>query len=128
MNLAERAILDTKKITSNANEFGVIVSFTSLPDQGQTATCNAINNQHWLSVQNGLIVNAKNASIAFSEGALLDANPNYPIRDAGKKVSMNGHLCDLKNSTGEIQNYIVLQSWPDETVGLIILILGDYQS
>lgn len=125
MNLAERAIADIKKITSNANEFGVSVALTDL--DGATAAFNAITTQHYLSVKDGLIVNAKNASIAFSEGALLEVNPAYPVRNSKDEVSMNGHLCNIKNSTGRVQKYIVLQSWPDEAIGLIILILGDYE-
>jgi hypothetical protein len=39
---------------------------------------------------------------------------------------MTGHVVNVKDSTGIVKNYVVLQNWPDETIGLITFILGDY--
>jgi len=40
---------------------------------------------------------------------------------------MKGFLIDVSDSTFLVKKYIVTESYPDESLGLIILILGDYE-
>lgn len=127
MSLQEQIILDVARITSDPNGFNVPVSF--IATTGETAQIYAPGNEIGRKIDSGtgVIVNSKNASIVFSEMVLLAANPDYPVRNAGKEISMVGHRISFPNSTGEVKNYIVQETPPDETVGLITLLLGDFE-
>jgi hypothetical protein len=36
------------------------------------------------------------------------------------------HLVNVKDSTGNLRNYVIMENFPDETLGMITCILGDY--
>lgn len=128
MNLNDRAIFDIKAITTNAKEFGRLHSLYA-PD-GQVANVYGIHTKHNQKEDRdtGMIVNAKNATSSISEAVILEANPIYPVRNDNGEVFMVGHKINVADSTGGIKNYVVEQNIPDETVGLITLVLGDYKS
>lgn len=121
MGLIEQAKSDIARFTSNDREFGIELILTA-PD-GETATINGLHTKHHLSVDtDGNIVNAKNAHIAFSETIL----EGYPLRINGE-VNLNNHRISAKDSTGVLKHYKIKQWFPDETVGLIVCILQDYE-
>jgi len=70
-------------------------------------------------------VNSKNARATIDEDVLV-AN-GYPVRNANKEIALKSHLVSFKDSSGEVKNYFVRESFPDETIGMICLILGDYK-
>lgn len=81
--------------------------------------------KHNLNVDtDGNAVSAKNVHITVSEDALILAG--YPVR-VNEEVSLIDHKVDYVDSTGILKNYVVLQCFPDETVGVITCILGDYK-
>jgi hypothetical protein len=41
-------------------------------------------------------------------------------------VALQGHKVAVADSTGVVKNYVVREQYPDETIGLIVLILGTY--
>lgn len=126
MNLTERAIVDCLKISTNKKEFAVDIELTDL--EGNSYHVVGLHTKHANSIDkdNGAIVKGKNATCSIHEREILRAAPSYPIRDSRGEVAMIGHKIFVKDSTDEIKNYIVLQNWPDETIGLITFILGDY--
>lgn len=69
-------------------------------------------------------VNTKNARATIEEDVLV-AN-SYPVRNAKSEISLLRHLVSFKDSSGIVKNYIVRENFPDETLGIIVLILGDY--
>jgi len=71
------------------------------------------------------VVNTKNAHISFSEQQLIDAL--YPYRNTGDEVALFNHKIDVKDSTGNIKNYVIREWFPDETIGVILCILGDFE-
>lgn len=71
-------------------------------------------------------VNTKNARATIDEDVLV-ANA-YPVRNAKGEVSMIGHLISFADSSKVIKTYRVRESFPDETLGLIVLTLGDYET
>lgn len=120
MGLLDDIRKDIKNITSDENEFGVAITLIS-----PTVTMEVVglHTKHYLGVDtDGNIVNSKNAHIAISESNLS----GYPVRNAKGEVAMRGHLARCKDSTGTEKTYKIEQTLPDETVGLIVIILGDY--
>ncbi|MCE3278037.1 MAG: hypothetical protein K0S44_228 [Bacteroidetes bacterium] len=126
MSLIERARADIKDITSNTDGFGIEMTLTA--PTSQTATIVGLHTKHWLSIDTeGNPVSSKNAHVSFSEEVLQTENPNYPIRNSDGEVDLSKHRFDVKDSTGLVKNYIA-QSWrPDETMGLIVVILEDFE-
>ena len=89
-------------------------------------TVQGLATKHHLSVDSdGNAVSSKNVHITISEDSLATAG--YPVRNSNKEVSLIDHKVDYTDSTGVLKNYVVLQCFPDETVGVITCILGDYE-
>ncbi len=111
-------------ISSNPAGFNELVTFTK--STGETATITCIPNKigRKLETNTGMIINTKNPSVVFSESVMPIT---YPVRNADGEVSMIGDRVTMADSTGIEKQYIVQQNIPDETVGLITLILGDFQ-
>ena len=125
MGLTEQAILDAQQITSDAvNGFGVSVEFTA-PDSS-TATINGLHTKHRVNVdQEGQPTNAKKASVVVSEALLLALN--YPVRNSNGDVYLEAHRVKVKDSENVLYEYVIREWFPDEKVGLIVCILGDYE-
>lgn len=125
MSLYDTAQNDIKNITSNTAEWGKTATFTA--PGGATETVALIHNKHHTGFNElGERVNTKYGSVAVSE-TNLNAN-GYPVRDASGEVNLAGHLVDVADSTGDVKKYVVREWYQDETIGLIVVILGDYSS
>ena len=123
MSLYDTAKADIESITSNTDEWGKTATFTA--PTAETATVALIHNKHHTGFNElGKRVNSKYGSIAVSESNLTA--DGYPIRDADGEINLAGHLIDVADSTGVVQNYVVREWYQDETIGLIVVILGDY--
>ena len=72
----------------------------------------------------GTVVNAKNAHICLNEQILEDAG--YTVRVDGE-VSLLKHKIIVKDSSGVDKTYVIKETFPDETLGLIVCILGDLE-
>lgn len=94
---------------------------------GTSAAIKGLHTKHHLGIdlQTGNHVNEKKAHISFTEKQVVDLG--FQIRDADGEVNMAGYLCKVKDSTGTLVLYVINQWFPDETVGLIVCILGDYK-
>lgn len=103
---------DAIRITSNLNEFGTSVNFKA--PTSETITITAIWNKHHLGVDtDGNMVNSMKASVSFSESLMV----GYPVRKNGI-VDLNNHIITVKGI-----KYKTRQWFPDETLGLIVVIL-----
>lgn len=111
-------------ISSNPLGFNEAVVFTART--GETATIYCIPNKigRKLETNTGMIINTKNPSVVFSEANMPT---DYPVRNDDGEVAMIGDRVTMADSTGIQKEYIVQQNIPDETIGLITLILGDYE-
>lgn len=133
MGLAEQSILDAEQITGNVNDFGVYVNMQA--PNGETAAFVVSRTKHHFGLNdNGQEIATKKASIRLSENLVLEANPNYPLRitDTASEhygeVDLKDHLINVNDSTGIIKNYIAKTWLPDEFLGLIVVIMDDYQA
>ncbi len=125
MSLTNKAIADAQQITSNGNDFGVSCVFAS-PTQ-ETATVNVLHTKHntGFDSETGIRVNSKIASIAVSEPLLNAAG--YVTRDSAGECTLKNHRVSIADSTGNVNEYKVSENYPDEKLGLIVLILIDFE-
>lgn len=124
MGLIELAQGHWKAFTSNETTgFGVSITLSVPAGQGsQSITIGGLHTTHHLNVDTmGNITNGKNAHISISEDLLT----GYPVRNANGKVDLKNHRVSVANSTGVSQTYLIKEAWPDETVALIVITLGD---
>jgi len=82
--------------------------------------------KHHISIDtDGQVANTKNVHITVSEQLLIDES--YPTRNVAGEVALKRHRIQYADSTGNQKDYIVREIFPDETVGMITCILGDYE-
>lgn len=125
MGLIDIINRDIRKITTNLNGFGVAIKVTT-PDNVTSVDIVGLHTKHHLGIDTeGNQVNTKNAHIAISEQVLIDLA--YPVRNLSNEVDLKGHKIIVKDSTGINRNYVIREWFPDETIGLIVCILGDYK-
>ena len=123
-SILQAAIADAKKII-NSGGFEEAITLTT-PSGDLTLEITGLASKHHLSFDtDGLPVNAKNAHCCIDEQVLLDAG--YPVRNAKQEIALRNHRVSFKDSSGIVKNYVVKDNQPDETFGLITLILGDWQ-
>lgn len=124
MGLIEQARKDIAQITQNGGDFAIDMVFTS-PD-GDVANVKGLHTRHHLGINDqGLPINSRNVHVSISETALTDAE--YPYRNDDNEVYLKNHRVDAADSSGVVRAYKVEQWHQDETVGLIVCILGDYE-
>lgn len=128
MGLLDRAKRDIKKITSNKSK-GWAAEIVFLAPNGETATINGLHTKHHLGVDpEGNAVNSKNAHISFAEETLTDENENYPVRNVNGDVDLKSHKITVADSTGNLFTYVVDENFPNETTGLIVCTLKNFDA
>jgi len=126
MGLIAQSRIDIKNIVENANDFGVPMTLLA-PDYGETAVINGLHSKTHLQIDtDGNPVNAKNAHISFHENAT--GIGDYPIRNAAGEVDLKDHKVTVADSTGLNITYKIEDTYPNETTGLIVCLLGDFQA
>lgn len=115
---------DIQDITSNINEFGVAITFTN-PDNSQSIEVVGTASNHFMQFdfESGKNVNSQNTHVSVSEQLFIDAG--YVIRNAEGKVSVKKHKVTWIDSTGVSGSYEVIEAIPDQSIGLIVFILGN---
>ncbi len=120
MGLIEQIKADIEQITSNLDEFGV--ELTLVAPTAETVTITGLHTKHNINFDtDGNKINSLNAHASFSEKFLTDAN--YPVRNADGEVDLKRHRLSAKDSTGIVKHYVINETWPDETIGLIVCVL-----
>lgn len=95
------------------------------PDSLKTITTTGLASKHHLNFDtDGTSINAKNAHICIDEDDL--EVQGYPVR-SNNEVSLLHHRISVKDSTGIVKKYIIKETFPDETLGLIVCVLGDFE-
>jgi hypothetical protein len=121
-------IADAEKMwrerSSDLSEFGVALSFVA--PEGETASIVGLHTKHHLSFNTeGIAVNSRNAHVSVSEKLLTDLD--YPTRNSNGEVTMKNHRVTCKDSTGEEKTYVVREWWQNETIGVIVMVLGEWR-
>jgi hypothetical protein len=126
MSLLAQAKADIEQITSDPDGFSASLTFTA-PDGVTTAAIRGLFTEHHLGFDtDGRPMNSRNSHISFSEKFLTDLS--YPIRNAAGKVFVKDHKVRVVVSGLNIdRTYTIRENFPDETLGFIVCILGDFQ-
>jgi len=125
MSVFDMAIQDFKDFTTNTDSgAGAVMTFTA--PNGATATVAGVRTKHWESVgEDGEKVNAKNASLSVSEQVLTAAG--YPVRNSYGSVDFKGHKVSVTDANGLLCVYATDEWFPDEAMGLITCMMGDFE-
>ena len=117
MSVFDRARRDLKRFMAGRET----VEITLVAPTAESVIVTGLHSKHHFSIDNdGRPVNSRNAYISFVESAVV----GYPIRDKSGTVNLKGHSVQVADSTGTICSYKIREWYPDETVGLIVCILG----
>ena len=121
MSLLDTARMDAKNIVQG--EFSSPCTITN-PQMSVSVSLSALATKHHIIInpETGQPVNAKNAHICLSETKLNELG--YITRVNGD-VSLVGHFINVSDSTGIVKKYKISETWPNETLGLIVCILQD---
>jgi len=123
MSLVDRAKSDWQQFTTNTTGgFGTAITLTA-PNSTQLSIVGLATKHHIGIGLDGEMVHTKNAHISFSEKQLIDAV--YPYKNAGGEVNLSGHKATWIDSRGSSITYVIREFFPDETIGVILCILGD---
>jgi len=121
--LLKRVRLDADRHITKGG-FEETISLTT-PDGVSQVLTKGFATKHWISFdQDGNSISSKNAHISISESKLVSLD--YPVRDTNGEVRLYGHKVSVSDSSGVTKDYVINDVYPDETIGLIICILGDY--
>jgi len=125
MGLTELSISHAKTFTTDSNHWGVEMTFTA--PTAETVTFNGLHVRHntRYDQESGALVSGRNASVTVSESELTDAS--YPVRDADDDVSLLNHRVSVADSTTTVREYVIREWFPDEKLGIIVCILGDFE-
>jgi|SRR5882762_6094772 len=125
MSLILQAKTDIEQITSDPQGFGWPLKFTARVG-GEVAEVRGLYTKHHMGFNTeGLMTNIKNAHCSCSEKFLTDLG--YPTRNAAGELSMKGDKVEVVDVNGQAWTYIINEQYPDETVGLNVFMLGDYE-
>lgn len=123
MSLA-RAKYDWIRFATNG---GFEVSMTLTPPVGQSKTVLGLATKHHNSIgTDGLPVNSKNVHCSLIESYLT--GQGYTVRNSSGEVNLRNHKVSFADSSGVVKNYIIKETMPDETTGVITCTLVDYVS
>jgi hypothetical protein len=112
---------DARRILS---EMGFETGITLANDE-LSARVNGLAPVHHLAFDtDGRPVNTKQAHVTVSEESLNEAG--FPARNNNGEVYMRGVLVTFADSSGKEKTYTVKENHADETLGIIVLILGSY--
>lgn len=120
--LLDRARLDASNIASNSG-FSSDVELTT-KDETLTVQTSGLSTKHHINLDSdGLPINSKNAHVCLSEKELTELG--VQVRDLNGEVNLLGCKVKIKDSSGVIREYVITENLPNETLGLIVCILGD---
>ena len=122
----DRAIADVKRISQGT--WGCDITLTAPAPGSEIANIRGFSSKHNLKIDpdTGLPVNSQNIHVSFAESVVLDANPNYPTRDQNGEIYFKDHFVNFADAAGNVGNFQIDENFPDETLDLIVCILGVY--
>jgi len=124
MSLLDKIKRDAQRILSNGDEYAVDITFINA--ELTTATIKGLHAKRHLPVYtDGNPINTRTSYISFAEAVLSEAG--YPVRNTKGEVSLVAHRVNVADSTGESKSFVIQETYPDETLGIIIGILGEYE-
>lgn len=106
---------------------GFEVNATLTPSGGEPVLVKCLGTKHHNSINtDGIPINSKNTHISLIESYLTGLG--LTVRDSSGEINLRNWLVSFADSSGVSKDYIIKETMPDETVGVITCILGDYAS
>ncbi len=113
---------DAERITTNGG-FEVDLNLTSKTPPVVEITVKGMATRHSIGYDSdGNLVKTSNVHVSISERVFQEIS--YPYLNAEGDPDLRGHLINYIDSSGSLKYYKVETTLPDETIGLIVLILG----
>ena len=123
-NLLQRARRDSLKYLTKGGFEETI--FLKTKNGLNEALTTGFSSKHHINFDaDGNSINSKNAHICISETELVSLG--YPVRNANNEVDLYLHRVSVSDSSGLTKEYVINEIFPDETLGLITCILGDFK-
>lgn len=122
--LLEKARFDARKMVLKGG-FAVDVEFTT-KDEILTVYTSGLKTKHHINLDSdGLPINSKNAHVCLDEKELTELG--VQVRDLNGEVNIIGSRLKVEDSSGVFRDYVITENLPNETLGLIVCILGDVE-
>jgi len=121
MSLLELAKRDYQGIVKDANAWSVSIKFTS-PDSTFVDVVGHGMSHNTSYGTDGQVVNGKNVHVTVVTSDLIDGG--YPLINANGRISLTSHTVAFITE-GVLNQYVVSQYYPDETLGIITCILSE---
>ncbi|MGB0881420.1 MAG: hypothetical protein ACPGSO_00595 [Vicingaceae bacterium] len=125
MSLVDRAREDARQIITNGNDWGVELTLIT-PDGSTSLTLNGLHTKHSIDVDSeGNIIKGRNAHVNIVE-SVLDENL-YPYKSVDGEIILYNHRVVVSDATKDNVEYVINEFIPDEFLGVIVCILGDFE-
>ena len=122
MGIIELAKRDIKDITTATNGFAVELKIQKASGVFEYADVRGTTAKHNMAFDtDGVMTSSVNVHVSIHEDELTEAG--VTVRDAKHNVSLLQRLVFIADSTGTINQYSVVEQYPDQTIGLIVLML-----
>lgn len=112
---------DVRQILGNGGDFGIPITFIS-PDQATVSVIGTAKKHHIAYDDVGNVVNSRQASVTICEQDLTVQG--YPVRNAKQEVYLKHHTVRWADAQGTMYRYKIDEAFPDEHLGIIVLILS----
>jgi hypothetical protein len=122
-NILQAARKDSKKYV-NEGGFESDIILTNPTSNISIETTGWAAKHHINFDTDGAPINAKNAHICVDEEKLEAGG--YSVR-VNEEVQLIGHKVEVKDNSGILKKYIIKENFPNETLGLIVCVLGDLE-
>ena len=121
MGIFERARTDSKRYSQE-------VSLTFYKIANTEYTVKGLATRHHLGVDpdTGLTVNSRNVHCTVSESLLT--TQGYSTRNSNGDVNLVNSFVKYADATGVVRTYKINEVLPDDSLGLIVCILGTWQA
>jgi hypothetical protein len=120
--MLETARADARKIVSDPA--GATSEMTFVSEGGaHTAVIWGLDAVTHYNYSEAMTVNTQNGRVTISEQELVDKG--YPTRDARGDINLTGGTVSLADANGTIRRYLIEQAHPDNTLGMVTLIVGN---
>ncbi len=120
LNLARR---DAAQLIGSAG-FETPITFNRIGAEDVVIT--GLATKHHLGYnEEGIRANVKNAQITVNESDLVDAG--IVTRNGSNEVYLYRQIISYPDSTGNSRDYVITETFPNETLGHIVCILGNFQ-
>lgn len=122
-NILDKAKAHARRIAEQAFDLDI----TLKDPEGISATIKGLGTHHNTSVDtDGVLFNSPNIHITFHEDTLIAANSAYNYKKNGVPT-LKGHTASFVDNLGTTHEYMIEETMPDRTVGLVVCMCQKYE-